>query len=234
MGGIRVNADTQESGVPGLFAAGECTGGMHGANRLGGNSLSDLLVFGQRAGVGAIDYVRRQAKRPSVDQQQVERAARRATDVLNRPDGVNPYLVTEHLQKTMDRYVNIVREKAELETAAVELDKLKTEVAQVKANGASQYNPGWHEAIALGSLMITAEAVTRAALMREESRGGHTRVDFPDESAEWQQYNVVVTRAADGRMDVRKEQRPAPPPELATVANATLEELEGPAAPKGA
>ncbi|MGH7785840.1 MAG: fumarate reductase/succinate dehydrogenase flavoprotein subunit, partial [Candidatus Binatia bacterium] len=134
----------------------------------------------------------------------------------------------------MDRYVNIVRQKAELETAVVELDKLKTEVSQVKANGASQYNPGWHEAIALSSLMITAEAVTRAALMREESRGGHTRVDFPGESAEWQQYNVVVKRTADGRMDVRKEQRPAPPPELAKVANATLEELEGPAAQKGA
>ena len=227
MGGIRVDADTQQSTVPGLFAAGECTGGMHGANRLGGNSLSDLLVFGHLAGVGASNYVRASTPRPTVDMRQVEAAARRATEPLNRPDGVNPYLVTEQLQKVMDRYVNIVRDKAELETALTELEKLKADVAQVKAPGASQYNPGWHEAIALRSLLITAEAVTRAGLMREESRGAHTRVDFPGEREEWGQYNVVVRRASDGRMDVRKEKRPDPPKELAAVAYATLADLEG-------
>jgi len=227
MGGIRVDADTQQSTVPGLFAAGECTGGMHGANRLGGNSLSDLLVFGHLAGVGASNYVRASTPRPTVDIRQVEAAARRATEPLNRPDGVNPYLVTEQLQKVMDRYVNIVRDKAELETALTELEKLKADVAQVKAPGASQYNPGWHEAIALRSLLITAEAVTRAGLMREESRGAHTRVDFPGEREEWGQYNVVVRRASDGRMDVRKEKRPDPPKELAAVAYATLADLEG-------
>ena len=230
MGGIRVNADTQMSCVPGLFAAGECSGGMHGANRLGGNSLSDLLVFGQLAGVGARDYVKGLGKAPAVNMAQVEAAVQRATEPLNRAEGVNPYVVTEHLQHVMDRYVNIVREKGELETAVVELGKLHQEVAKVKAPGASQYNPGWHEAIALNSLMITAEAVTRAALLREESRGGHTRVDFPGESEEWVKVNVVVKKSADGSMDVRKETRPQPPAELAKIAYATLEELEGPAA----
>jgi succinate dehydrogenase / fumarate reductase flavoprotein subunit len=230
MGGIRVDADTQMSCVPGLFAAGECSGGMHGANRLGGNSLSDLLVFGQLAGVGARDYVRGLGKTPSIDQAQVDAAAKRATTPLNRPDGFNPYVVTDHLQHVMDRYVNIVRQRDELETAVVELEKLKHEVAQVKAPGASQYNPGWHEAIALSSLMITAESVTRAALMREESRGGHTRVDFPNESDDWVKVNVVVRKGAGGQMDVRKEARPEPPADLAKVAYASLDELEGPGA----
>jgi succinate dehydrogenase flavoprotein subunit len=234
MGGIRVDADTQMSRVPGLFAAGECSGGMHGANRLGGNSLSDLLVFGHLAGVGAHNYVRGLGKGPTINMAHVEAAAKRATTPLNRPDGFNPYVVTDHLQHVMDRYVNIVRQKDELETAIVELEKLKHEVAQVKAPGASQYNPGWHEAIALGSLMITAESVTRAALMREESRGGHTRVDFPAETEEWVKVNVVVKKGAGGQMDVRKETRPEPPADLAKVAYASLDELEGTgaAAPK--
>ena len=227
MGGMRVDADTQETSVPGLFGCGECTGGMHGANRLGGNSLSDLLVFGHLAGVGAVDYVRKQTTKPSVDVRQVEAAARRATEPLNRPDGFNPYVVTEHLQKVMDRYVNIVRTKEELETALVELEAIKAEIDQAKAPGASQYNPGWHEAIALRSLIITAEAVTRAGLLREESRGAHTRVDCPGESDEWVQCNVVVKHRPDGSMDVRKEKRPAPPKELAAIAYATLADLEG-------
>jgi succinate dehydrogenase / fumarate reductase flavoprotein subunit len=213
--------------VPGLFAAGECAGGMHGANRLGGNSLSDLLVFGHLAGVGATDYVRAQPRRPAVDMRQVEAAVTQATEPLNRPEGINPYVVTEHLQKIMDRYVNIVRERQELETALVELGEIRREIERVKAPGASQYNPGWHEAIALRSLLITAEAVTRAGLMREESRGAHTRTDFPGERDEWGQYNVVVRRGADGRMEVRKEKRLDPPVELAAVAYATLADLEG-------
>jgi succinate dehydrogenase / fumarate reductase flavoprotein subunit len=162
-----------------------------------------------------------------VNTRDVEAAVKRATDSLNRPDGINPYVVTEHLQKMMDRYVNIVRDRAELETALVELDAITREVEGVKAPGAAQYNPGWHEAIALGSLVMTAEAVTRAALLREESRGAHTRVDFPGEREEWVRYNVVVRRGADGRMDVRKERRPDPPKELAAIAYATLADLEG-------
>jgi succinate dehydrogenase / fumarate reductase flavoprotein subunit len=200
---------------------------MHGANRLGGNSLSDLLVFGHLAGVGAVDFVRAQSRQPTVDMRQVEAAVKRATDPLNRAEGVNPYVVTEHLQKVMDRYVNIVRARQELETALVELETIRREVDAVKAPGAAQYNPGWHEAIALGSLLITAEAVTRAALVREESRGAHTRVDFPGESDEWGHYNVVVRRGSDGRMDVAREKRPDPPRELAAIAYATLADLEG-------
>jgi succinate dehydrogenase / fumarate reductase flavoprotein subunit len=228
MGGIRVHADTQMTTVAGLFACGECAGGMHGANRLGGNSLSDLLVFGHLSGVGAADYIRALGAQPAIDQGQIDAAVRRATAPLNRAEGLNPYVVTEHLQKVMDRYVNIVRQRDELETALVELDKLKAEVAQVKAPGASQYNPGWHEAIALGSLMITAEAVTRAALIREESRGGHTRTDFPGEQDAWGQVNVVVKKGADGAMAVRTETRAEPPAALARIAHATLDELEGP------
>ncbi len=227
MGGIRVHPETQMSTVPGLFAAGECTGGMHGANRLGGNSLSDLLVFGHLAGVGACDYARGRGRQPAIDRAQMEAAVRRATDPLNRADGLNPYVVTEHLQRVMDRYVNIVRERAELETALVELEAIKRELAQVKAPGASQYNPGWHEAIALGSLLISAEAVTRAALIREESRGAHTRVDFPDERDEWLKVNIVSQRGADGQMDTQIERRPDPPADLAAIAHASLADLEG-------
>lgn len=227
MGGIRVNPDTQQSCVPGLFACGECAGGMHGANRLGGNSLSDLLVFGHLAGVGAVQYARGQSGRPAVDMRLVEAAVGRAVAPLNRPDGTNPYVVTEHLQRVMDRYVNIVRERPELETAITELETIKSEIEGVKAAGAAQYNPGWHEAIALHSLVLTAEAVTRAGLLREESRGAHTRVDFPGERDEWGKYNVIVKRGADGSMDVRKELRADPPAELAAIAYATLADLEG-------
>jgi succinate dehydrogenase / fumarate reductase flavoprotein subunit len=235
MGGIRVHPDTQMSRVPGLFAAGECSGGMHGANRLGGNSLSDLLVFGHLAGVGAVEYVRGIKARPAVHMELVEAARKRATDPLNRVEGTNPYVVTEHLQALMDRYVNIVREKSDLETAIVELQRINQEVAQVKAPGAAQYNPGWHEALSLPSLLITAEAVTRAGLLREESRGAHTRVDFPTERDEWLQYNVVVRKGPDGGMEVVRERRPDPPQELAAIAHASLADIEGPgAAQKGA
>jgi succinate dehydrogenase / fumarate reductase flavoprotein subunit len=230
MGGIRVHPQTQMSRVPGLFAAGECSGGMHGANRLGGNSLSDLLVFGHLAGVGAVEYVRGLTARPAVHMELVEAARKRATDPLNRVEGTNPYVVTEHLQAVMDRYVNIVRERADLETAIVELERINQEVTQVKAPGAAQYNPGWHEALSLPSLLITAEAVTRAGLMREESRGAHTRVDFPTERDEWLQYNVVVRKAPGGSMEVVKERRPDPPKELAAIAYAALADVEGPAA----
>jgi len=227
MGGIRVNADTQETSVPGLFAAGECAGGMHGANRLGGNSLSDLLVFGWLAGKGACDYARGLGARPDVSDSAIEEARLRATAPLNRDEGTNPYLIHDHLTTIMDRYVNIVRNGEELETAVVELEKLKAEVAKVKSPGAPQYNPGWHEAIALGSLMITAESVTRAALMREESRGAHTREDFPGEQDAWLPYNVIISKGPDGTMQVVKEQRPDAPEELYKIAHATLEELEG-------
>lgn len=226
MGGIRVDSDSQMSKVPGLFACGECGGGMHGANRLGGNSLSDLLVFGRLAGVGAVNYVKSLSSPPSVLESQVKEIISKATDILNRESGTNPYLVHEDLQEVMNRYVNIVRTDEELKTALSELERIKKDAAKVKAAGTSQYNPGWHEALSLQSLIISAEAVTRAALMREESRGGHTRVDFPGESNEWLKYWIVSSKNHDGTMITEKISRPEAPKELEEIANASIEELE--------
>ena len=225
MGGIRVDPDSQQTNVPGLFACGECAAGLHGANRLGGNSLSDLLVFGQLAGGGAHAYVRELDRRPSVDDAQVDAIVRRATDILNRESGANPYLIHERLQQVMQQYVGIVRTEEDLMKGLMELDALKAEAAGVKAHGASQYNPGWHEALDLHSLLITSEAVARAALMRQESRGAHTRLDYEGERDEWGRYNIVIARADHG-MRVEKVARPDPPETLAAIAFATLEELE--------
>jgi succinate dehydrogenase / fumarate reductase flavoprotein subunit len=226
MGGMRVEADSQMSNVPGLFACGECSAGMHGANRLGGNSLSDLLVFGRLAGVGARDYVKRQSAAPRIDDRQVSAAVRRATDILNRENGTNPYLIQEDLQAVMSRYVGIVRTDADLGTALKELTRLKRDAEAVKAQGAAQYNPGWHAALDTPSLLITAEAVARAARVRQESRGAHTRLDYPGEQDDWQKVNIVVRKGANG-MEALPAERPEPPAELQTIAHATLEELEG-------
>ena len=226
MGGIRVDADTQQSTVPGLFAAGECAAGLHGANRLGGNSLSDLIVFGKLAGDGAADYVQGLGAIPTPVNGQVTDAIRRATDILKREKGNNPYLLHEKLEGTMSANVGIVRNQADLERGVAELEALKLEVAEVKAPGASQYNPGWHEALSMRSLVITSEAVTRSALMREESRGAHTRTDHPGESAEWVKYNIICSRAADGTMTVEKRAKPEGPAHLVAIANAKIEDLE--------
>src|SRR5262245_33206079 len=225
MGGVRVDADSQMSTVPGLFAAGECGAGLHGANRLGGNSLSDLIVFGKLAGDGAADYVQGLGAIPTPVNGQITDAIRRATDILNRAEGANPYLLHGKLEGIMSANVGIVRNRADLETGVAELEQLKAEVATVKAPGASQYNPGWHEALSMKSLLITAEVVSRAALMREESRGAHTRNDFPGEREEWVQYNVIVKKGANG-MEVEKRKRPDPPPKLKEIAYAKIEDLE--------
>ncbi|HEX3763276.1 MAG TPA: fumarate reductase/succinate dehydrogenase flavoprotein subunit [Kofleriaceae bacterium] len=225
MGGIRVDADSQESTVPGLFACGECGAGMHGANRLGGNSLSDLIVFGKLAGDGAKKYVSSLGSTPAPSDDQISAGIRRATEILNRESGTNPYLLHDKLQGVMSRGVGIVRKKDELEQAVHELDELKAEAATMRAPGTSQYNPGWHEALSMRSLLITSEAVTRAALVREESRGAHTRLDFPGESAEWVKYNVIIKKGAGG-MEVEKRQRPDGPAHLVAIANAKIEDLE--------
>jgi len=226
MGGVRVDADTQETTVPGLFAAGECAAGLHGANRLGGNSLSDLLVFGRLAGIGAAAYVKRHTSAPRPGDDQVIAAVRRATEVLNREGGTNPYLVHEDLQGVMGRYVGIVRTEDELKTALAELERIKAEAARMKVHGTSQYNAGWHQALDVRTLLVTSEAVTRAALARQESRGAHTRLDYPGERDEWLKVNVVVRKGKDG-METRTVSRSEPPRELAAIANATIEELEG-------
>jgi succinate dehydrogenase flavoprotein subunit len=226
MGGVRVHSDTQESRVPGLFACGECAAGMHGANRLGGNSLSDLVVFGALAGDGAAKYVQALAQPPAPTEASVRAAFQRATDILNRESGPNPYVVHEQLQDAMNDYVGIVRTAEDLSRGIEEIEKLKVTAQNVKAHGASQYNPGWDEALSLRSLLITAEAVARAALMREESRGAHFRIDFEHERDEWLAYNIVIRMAKDGRMEVEKVRRPEGPPELVAIAMAKIEDLE--------
>jgi succinate dehydrogenase / fumarate reductase, flavoprotein subunit len=211
--------------VPGLFACGECAAGLHGANRLGGNSLSDLIVFGKLAGTGAAEYVRGLSGMPTAPNDLILAGVRRATEPLKRDTGTNPYLLHDKLTETMQVNVGIVRTKAELEKALEDLEVLNKEAETVKAPGASQYNPGWHEAISIRSLLLTSELVTRGALMREESRGAHTRLDHPGENEEWVQYNVISKKGPNG-MIVEKRKRPDPPPLLKEIAYAKIEDLE--------
>jgi succinate dehydrogenase / fumarate reductase flavoprotein subunit len=226
MGGIRVDHDSQMSNVPGLFAAGEAAAGLHGANRLGGNSLSDLIVFGALAGQGAAAYVRGLPSEPRIDEQQVAASMRSATDILNRESGENPYLLHEELTELMQSNVGIVRTADELQYAIGQLEVLKDKASRVKSPGASQYNPGWHEALSLWSLLVSSEAVTRAGLMREESRGAHTRVDFQDEREEWSKWNIVIRKGPGGEMLVAKVERREPDPELKRIANLSIEALD--------
>ena len=226
MGGIKVDADTQMSRVPGLFACGECSGGMHGANRLGGNSLSDLLVFGKLSGDGANSYIKELSNNPVIDNEQAISIIRSATDILNRESGGNPYFLREELQESMQNNVGIVRTKELLTNGINELKKIKNTYKTIKADGASQYNPGWHEAIALRNLIITAESVAMSALIREESRGAHTRVDFPGEQDKWIDYNVVIHKGDNGSMLTERRKRVTPDPELVRIANLSINELE--------
>ncbi len=226
MGGIRVDADTQMTRVPGLFACGEASAGMHGANRLGGNSLSDLIVFGRLAGMGAKGYIDELSNTPKAEDDQIKSAIREATDVLNRESGENPYLLHEELQEVMENYVGIVRTDEDLQTGIEQLAKIKEKAKNVKAHGASQFNPGWHEALSVRSLVVTAEAVARAAQIRQESRGAHTRIDYEGEREEWLGYNIVSRKGKDGEMEVEKVERTAPPKYLKEIAYGTLEEVE--------
>ena len=226
MGGIRVDADTQMSRVPGLFSCGECSGGMHGANRLGGNSLSDLLVFGKLAGEGASDYIKKLNQKPQIDEDQIKSIIRNATVILNRESGENPYLLHEKLVENMQNSVGIVRTEELLSEGITKLEDMKLSYKNIKASGASQYNPGWHEALALRNLIITAESVARSALMREESRGAHTRVDFPGEKDEWLDYNIVISKNEIGEMQTNKVPREKPNKELQRIANLSMESLE--------
>jgi succinate dehydrogenase / fumarate reductase flavoprotein subunit len=226
MGGVRVDPDSQMTCVPGLFAAGECAAGVHGANRLGGNSLSDLLVCGKLAGDGVVKYVETNKDEIILDENKVRKIIRSATDILNRDSGENPYLIHEKLQETMQNNVGIVRDNELLSLGISDLEKLWAEFKNVKADGASQFNPGWHQAISLRNLLITSEAVARAARLREESRGAHTRVDFEGERDEWLKVNVVIKKADDGSMSIEKVERGSPDPELERIANLSLDELE--------
>jgi succinate dehydrogenase / fumarate reductase flavoprotein subunit len=194
MGGVEVDPDTGESGVPGLFAAGEVSGGMHGSNRLGGNSLSDLLVFGRRAGQGAADYLDSLGeKRPTPSEGEIAAAQAEALAPFERAVGENPYTVHAEVQQTMFDLVGIIRTESEIKQAIAELGKLRERAAAVRAQGGPAYNPGWHLALDLRNIMLIAECVAQAALVREESRGGHTRDDHPGMNPEWRKVNLGLT-----------------------------------------
>ncbi len=209
MGGVEVDPDTGQSAVPGLFAAGEVSGGMHGSNRLGGNSLSDLLVFGRRAGIGAAEYLDLLGgKRPVVDEGQVASARAEALAPLDRAGGENPYEVHAAVQETMSSLVGIIRTEEEIKTALAELEKLRERAAMVSAEGGSAYNPGWHLALDLRNIMLIADCVAQAALERQESRGGHTRNDFPQMSPEWRQVNLICS-LADDRASITRQPMPS-------------------------
>jgi succinate dehydrogenase / fumarate reductase, flavoprotein subunit len=217
MGGIRVDGDTQMSTVPGLFACGESAAGLHGANRLGGNSLSDLLVFGKRAGQHAAEFARGQSA-VKLDAGEVDEAASRALAPFERGSAAEgPYQVQESLQTTMQNYVGIVRTAHEMERAMEELEVLKQRTERVGVPGNREYNPGWHTALDLRHLMIVSEAITRSALARKESRGGHFRDDYPDKDSSFGSFNHVIRRGSGGDMQLERAPIPPIPAELDAI-----------------
>jgi len=210
MGGVEVDPDTGAASVPGLFAVGEVSGGMHGSNRLGGNSLSDLLVFGRRSGLGAAEYVSAlpESDRPSVSEAALDAAAAVAVAPLERAEGENPYAIHGELQVIMNDLVGLIRRESEMKTALVELDKLRVREAQVSAPGGRAYNPGWHLALDLRNMLVVAECVAQAALERQESRGGHTRDDYPGMSPEWRKINLICSATAEGTVSLKRQPNP--------------------------
>jgi succinate dehydrogenase / fumarate reductase flavoprotein subunit len=218
MGGVRVDSDTQMSTVPGLFAAGECAAGINGANRLGGNSLSDLLVFGKRAGEHAAQFAK-SSQRQRVDDTQVKSATENAVKPFdNAGTGLeNPYAIQSALQEMMQSLVGIVRTETEMQQALAELARLKARAAHATVIGHREYNPGWHTAIDLEHLLTVSESITRSAIERKESRGGHFREDYPDKVAEFGTFNIVTKKGTDGSMEVRRVPIPAMPAELKQI-----------------
>jgi succinate dehydrogenase / fumarate reductase flavoprotein subunit len=200
MGGVEVDPDSAATfgTVEGLFAAGEVSGGMHGSNRLGGNSLSDLLVFGKRAGGHAGAYVDGLAERPRVASDDLDAAVEKALAPLSREDGENPYSVWSDMQQVMQDLVGIIRRKSELEQSLKNLADLRERAKTLSAPGGRRFNPGWHLALDLRNMLLIAECTAKAALEREESRGGHTREDFPTMNPEWRQVNLVCSMATAG------------------------------------
>jgi succinate dehydrogenase / fumarate reductase flavoprotein subunit len=221
MGGVRVDADTQMSKVPGLFACGECAAGINGANRLGGNSLSDLIVLGKRAGEHAAKFAKENGAR-TIDMSQVEEAERGALEPFSRTptsgsDSNSPYEIQSDLQDSMQSLVGIVRDGKEMEEALGKLAQLKKRADQVAVPGHREFNPGWHTAIDLTNLLTVSEAVTRSALERQESRGAQSRIDFPDKETEWSKVNIVTRKATDGSMQVERVPIPEMPAELKAI-----------------
>ncbi len=221
MGGVRVDGDTQMSTLPGLFAAGECAAGLHGANRLGGNSLSDLLVFGKRAGQYAAEFARAHTAE-SIDAAQIDAAATRSMEAFNRgAKGERPYQIQYDLQEKMQELVGIVRMESEMKQALEVIEKLHVREANVGIDGNRQYNNGWHTAMDLRHLLTVSEAITRAAILRQESRGAQFREDFQSKDPEWGKYNLVIKKTDSG-MAVEKR----PVPELPVELKQIVEEMK--------
>ena len=216
MGGIRVDGDSQMSTVPGLFACGECAAGLHGANRLGGNSLSDLIVFGKRAGEYAAKFARSNGN-VSIAADQADAAARDALAPFERKSSEGPYQVQEALQETMQDLVGIVRAQGEMEQAVSRLQGLKQRAAGVGVSGNREYNPGWHTALDLANLLTVSEAIARSALERKESRGGHFRDDYPDKDPAFATFNFVTRKGPDGEMQLTRQPIPPMPEQLKAV-----------------
>jgi succinate dehydrogenase / fumarate reductase flavoprotein subunit len=222
MGGVRVDGDSQMSVVPGLFAAGEVAAGLHGSNRLGGNSLSDLLVFGKRAGRYAAEFAKSNAP-AAIDETQLQSTATAALFPFERgPLAENPYQIQHDLQETMQDLVGIVRVEGEMQQALEKIEQLRGRADRAGIGGNREYNNGWHTSIDIGNMIVVSEAVTRAALLRKESRGAQFREDFSDKDAEWGKYNIVIRQGDDGEMQVEKRPLVPMPAEL----NAVVKEMK--------
>jgi succinate dehydrogenase / fumarate reductase flavoprotein subunit len=209
MGGIRVDADSQQTRVPGLFAAGEVSGGMHGSNRLGGNSLSDLIVFGRRAGLGAVEYIKGLQAAPAISKEEIDSAIEEMEAPFSRPDGVNPYDVQKQLHHCMSTYVGIFREEDDLKVGIKKLEELKELAKKVGAKGGKAYNPGWHLCRDIRNMLICSEAIAKSALSRKESRGAHSRLDYPKTDDALGKFNTAVSKDGDSMIV-----EPTPTPEM--------------------
>jgi succinate dehydrogenase / fumarate reductase, flavoprotein subunit len=207
MGGVKVDPDSQMSGVPGLFAAGECAAGLHGANRLGGNSLSDLLVFGKRAGEYAAAFAKENPQ-GAVDPDELAFAEKRALQPFERNGPENPYAVQRTLQDVMQDLVGIVRQESEMQQALDRIRELKSRSEQVSVDGNREYNAGWHTALDLHNLLTISEIITRAALERKESRGAHFRDDFPAKDDQFGKFNIVARKGPKGEVQLTRESIP--------------------------
>lgn len=226
MGGIRVDPDSQATNVPGLYAAGEVAGGLHGANRLGGNSLSDLVVFGRRAGLAAAEYAAAQSGSYKVDETQIRAYIAEATAPFSNPQGENPFALMKELRQTMQQNAGIMREEGELKAQLDILASLKQRAKNTAAGGTRVYNPGWHTAIDIQLMVEIAEAVVLAAQARKESRGGHARLDYPEPDATFAKLNHIIRRSSDGTLSVVAESLPEMPEDRRKMAEAKdLKEL---------
>ncbi|HLF07477.1 MAG TPA: FAD-binding protein, partial [Thermoplasmata archaeon] len=203
MGGLRVDPFTGATCVPGLYAGGEVAAGLHGANRLGGNSLSDILVFGRRAGVGAAEYAKRTASAPNIAMADVDAEQKRLVEPLGRKQWENPYKLIEAMQDTMATYVGIQRNEADLSIGLKRIQALRERATRVAVPGDRIFNPGWNAAIDLPGMLMITEAIIRSALERKESRGAHSRTDFPKKDDDWGKYNILVRKKGDGMVLTR-------------------------------